>query len=79
MLVTKSLGCTTYQVLHASSREDGLEEIYRMALRDGWRAPRWWQFWRWLETHGPELDVALGHAELRARELIAAHRAGAGQ
>jgi hypothetical protein len=25
-------------------------EVWDMALSDGWRAPRWWEFWRMGDT-----------------------------
>jgi hypothetical protein len=26
------------------------QEVCEMAVADGWRAPRWWEFWRFMDT-----------------------------
>lgn len=34
-------------VTDCSTAMEAFEETYRLALKSGWRPPRWWQFWRW--------------------------------
>jgi hypothetical protein len=35
-------GCDTW--------EEAAREVIRLAEKDGWTPPRWWQFWRWNDT-----------------------------
>lgn len=46
----KGSGRTRLEVSECPSREEAFRSVLDWALDSGWRAPRWWQFWRWDEA-----------------------------
>lgn len=42
-------------VAGCKTRREARKIALRMAIKSGWRPPRWWEFWRWSE-HPVDLD-----------------------
>lgn len=35
---------------HHSSPNEARRAVIALAAKQGWTAPKWWQFWRWNDT-----------------------------
>ena len=52
-------GSTTFGVSGCTTRVAAIQEAITFAKSNGWTPPRWWQFWRWMDTRVPKVIPAI--------------------